>query len=122
MRGRQYEIDSYGMRDRSWGQLRTETVVAAPPFTWMTGTFPGLQMSWNLAAFDDPTRDPDWLGLFDVQPDEVIHDGWLFCDGALSRFKPGTFFDSAKHQSPADLRTCINISRRKLLTANLWNL
>jgi hypothetical protein len=87
LRGRSHEIDSYGMRDRSWGQLRTEALVPAPPFSWMTGTFSGLQMSWHLAAYDDPARKPDWLGLFDVKPEETIHDGWLFRDGQLSRLK-----------------------------------
>jgi hypothetical protein len=87
LRGKAYDINSYGMRDRSWGQLRTEAVVPAPPFTWMTGTFAGLQMSWHLAAFDDPARNPDWHGLFDVKAEEAIHDGWLFRGGKLSRLK-----------------------------------
>jgi hypothetical protein len=87
LRGRRYEIDSLGMRDRSWGQLRTEAVVPAPPFTWMTGSFAGLDMSWHLAAFDDPARNPDWLGLFEVKPQDLIHDSWLFRDGKLSRLK-----------------------------------
>jgi hypothetical protein len=85
LRGKRYEIDSIGMRDRSWGQLRTEALVPTPPFTWMTGSFADQKISWNLAAFDDPDRDPDWKGLFDVSRDEMIHDGWLCRDGELSR-------------------------------------
>lgn len=87
LRGRRYAVDGYGMRDRSWGQLRTEALVPAPPFTWMTGTFPEQGIAWNVAAFDDPARDPIWSGLFKVAREEMIHDAWLWRDGELSRPK-----------------------------------
>lgn len=87
LRGREYAIDGLGMRDRSWGELRTEALVPAPPFTWMTGSFARAGMSWHLAAFDDPARRPDWLGLFDVTPEELIHDSWLYRDGKLCRLQ-----------------------------------
>lgn len=87
LRGRSRTIDGIGMRDRSWGQLRTEALVAGPPFTWMTGSFARSKISWNLAAFDDPRRKPDWSGLFEVDHEEVVHDGWLWRDGALSRLQ-----------------------------------
>jgi hypothetical protein len=90
LRGKSYQIDSYGMRDRSWGQLRTEANVAAPPFTWMTGIFPTQRISWNLAAFDDPDRNPDWKGLFHVAREDMIHDGWICVDGKLSRLRNAT--------------------------------
>src|SRR5579863_4550266 len=45
LRGKSYAIDSYGMRDRSWGQLRPEVNVAGPPFTWMTGIFTAQKIS-----------------------------------------------------------------------------
>lgn len=85
LRGESYAIDSYGIRDRSWGQLRTEGLVPAPPFTWMTGIFPDQNLSWNLAAFDDPDRDPDWKGLFDIDRAEMIHDGWVCIGDRMSR-------------------------------------
>jgi hypothetical protein len=87
LRGKDYQINGYGIRDRSWGQLRTEALVPAPPFTWMTCTFAGLKMSWHLAAFDDPSRQPDWQGLFEVAPADMIHDSWLYRDGKLSRLR-----------------------------------
>lgn len=86
LRGKTYAIDSHGMRDRSWGQLRTEGLVPGPPFTWMTGVFAEQQISWNLAAFDDPARDPDWKGLFEVDREEMIHDGWICIGDKMSRF------------------------------------
>ena len=85
LRGKSYAIDSHGMRDRSWGQLRTEALVPGPPFTWMTGIFPEQKLSWNLAGFDDPDRDPDWKGLFEVSRDETIHDGWVCIGEDMSR-------------------------------------
>ena len=87
LRGKTYGIDGCGMRDRSWGQLRTEALVAGPPFTWMTGTFEKSKIAWNIAAFDDPSRKPDWHGLFDVKADHVVHDSWLYRDGELSRME-----------------------------------
>jgi hypothetical protein len=87
LRGTPYKIDGYGMRDRSWGQLRTEVNVPAPPFTWMTGTFPRSGFSWHVAANDDPALNPDWLGMFDIPRDHLVHDTWLYRDGVLSRPK-----------------------------------
>jgi hypothetical protein len=40
LRGKAFDVDGHGMRDRSWGQLRRETPFTGPPYTWMTGTFP----------------------------------------------------------------------------------
>ncbi len=85
LRGKTYEINSCGMRDRSWGQLRTEALVPGPPFTWMTGIFAEQNLSWNLAAYDDPDKHPDWSGLFEVARDETIHDGWVCIGDQMSR-------------------------------------
>jgi hypothetical protein len=87
LRGKSYKVDSYGMRDRSWGQLRPEALMPTPPFTWMTGTFPQQRIAWNVSAFDDPTRDPVWKGLFDVKREDTIHDAWLWRDEQLYRLE-----------------------------------
>lgn len=86
LRGRSYDIDCLGMRDRSWGQLRSEALIAGPPFTWMTGMFQKSRIAWNVAAFDDPARDPEWKHLFKVDPAHTLHDGWVWRDGELLRF------------------------------------
>jgi hypothetical protein len=85
LRGRNYDIDCYGMRDRSWGQLRTEAKVDSPPIGWLNGTFPESGMSWLIAATDDPGRNPEWLGAFEVGSQNVVHDAWIWRDGVLSR-------------------------------------
>ena len=87
LRGRSYAVDGYGMRDRSWGQLRSEALMPTPPFTWMTGTFPEKKIAWNVSAFDDPARNPVWAGLFDVKPEHLVHDAWLWRDGELCRLQ-----------------------------------
>src|SRR4030095_9525069 len=87
LRGKRYAIDGIGMRDRSWGQLRTEANVPAPPVTWMTGPFPRSGISWNVAAHDDPELKPDWAGMFDIPRERLVHDTWVYRDGRLSRLK-----------------------------------
>lgn len=85
LRGKRYAIHPYGMRDRSWGENRTEGKIEFPPIGWLNGTFPESGMSWLIAATDDPARNPEWAGLFDVAATDVVHDAWLFRDGRLSR-------------------------------------
>ena len=85
LRGNSYRIANHGIRDRSWGQLRTESVVPGPPFTWMTGVFADQKLSFNLAGHDDPDRDPDWKGLFEVDRTAMIHDGWVCIGEEMSR-------------------------------------
>ncbi|MET0546051.1 MAG: hypothetical protein ABWZ40_07050 [Caulobacterales bacterium] len=101
LRGRSYEVNSIGMRDRSWGQLRTEAQVSGPPFTWLTGSFEKSRISWNLAAFDDPTRNPDWKGLFDIDPAHTIHDGWIWRDNEMLRFSNAW---KTTRRDPANMR------------------
>jgi hypothetical protein len=85
LRGKTFQVNGLGMRDRSWGQLRTEALVSGPPFTWMTGTFADSKIAWNVAGFDDPDKSPLWAGLFDIKREHTIHDGWVWADGRLSR-------------------------------------
>jgi hypothetical protein len=87
LRGHEYPIDGYGLRDRSWGELRPEHPYAMPPYEWLTGTFPEAGISWHVAANDDPHRMPEWQGLFDVNEADVFKDGWVFRDGELLRLR-----------------------------------
>lgn len=75
LRGQEYDVDCFAVRDRSWGEARPEMTVPAPPYTWVTGSF-GSDFSFNIGAHDDPARDPDWQGLFPV-PERVFKDGWV---------------------------------------------
>ncbi|MEQ8838671.1 DUF7064 domain-containing protein [Haliea sp.] len=78
LRGREYEIESYSVRDRSWGESRPERPQYCPPYTWVTGTF-GDGFAFNIGSHDDPERNPDWLGALKA-PDEIFRDGWVLVD------------------------------------------
>ncbi len=110
LRGKSYAIDGYGMRDRSWGQLRTEANVAAPPFTWMTCTFPKSGFSWHVAAHDDPALKPDWLGMFDIPREALIHDTWLYRDGRLSRLNQVSSITARDPQTLRPLSHCVRFA------------
>ena len=51
LRGVDYAVDGYSVRDRSWGQLRREIHAAVPPMTWMTGVF-SPDLAFGATAFD----------------------------------------------------------------------
>lgn len=79
--GREYEVDGYTVRDRSWGQLRHETRVPMPPFSWMTGVF-GRDLMFGTTAFD--TEDPEWKDELPIPGDDPLRGGWIYRDGTYS--------------------------------------
>jgi hypothetical protein len=103
LRGKSYTIDSFCVRDRSWGELRPENPYPLPPYTWMTAIFPSVQLYWQASGHDDPARLPEWLGKFDVPADQLLKDGWLRRDGELVRL-----------QSMSKLTTRDPVTRRPL--------
>ncbi len=86
LRGAAYEVDCYNVRDRSWGEPRPENSAPLPPYTWVTGAF-GEAMAFNLGAHDDPGSNPEWLGVYDLDPASVFKDGWVQIDGEQRRLK-----------------------------------
>lgn len=75
LRGEEHKVDSYPVRDRSWGELRPETNAQVPPYTWVTGAF-GEDFAFNVGSHDDPDRDPEWAGVMDA-PARIFNDGWV---------------------------------------------
>jgi hypothetical protein len=84
LRGKHYDVDCWGSRDRSWGEPRPESPYPIPPYTWMTGRFPSGMM-WNANGHDDPARRPDWLKQYKVAPKDLFKDGWIYRDGEQLR-------------------------------------
>jgi hypothetical protein len=84
LRGKDYEVNCWGSRDRSWGEPRPESPYPIPPYTWMTGRFPSGMM-WNANGHDDPKRRPDWLKAYKVSPKDIFKDGWIYRDGEMLR-------------------------------------
>jgi len=84
MRGKTYEVNSYNVRDRSWGKLRNEAHVDIPPLIWMTGVF-NDHFFFNCNAIDHPDLNPDWKHAFpDFSGDQTLLAGWIHKDGEVS--------------------------------------
>lgn len=84
LRGQRYSINSYNVRDRSWGRLRSEALAEIPPVMWCTGVF-SENFSFNCTAFDDPMLNPDWKDSFpQFSPENTFVAGWIYKDGELS--------------------------------------
>lgn len=82
LRGREYEVDGYTVRDRSWGQLRKESHVNAPPMAWMTSVF-GDDFAFGTTAFDAEETNPDWKGVMHIPGGDPTRGGWVLRDGEL---------------------------------------
>lgn len=80
LRGRNYAVDGYNVRDRSWGELRLENPVAGSPIVWTTGVF-GDDFAFNITGFDDPELDPVWLGKLPSPAPNPHKFGWMIIDG-----------------------------------------
>jgi len=83
LEGERHAIDCYGLRDRSWGQLRYETASPAPPLC-CTPMYFGDDLAFNEVSYESLDTDPPWKGLYDVDPDAPNHRvGWAVVDGEL---------------------------------------
>lgn len=103
LRGERFEVDSYTVRDRSFGEYRSERPVEAPPASWLTAVLEdGVTLC--VVATDDPALDPVWKGEYEVDEDRLHHFGWVLADGrpsviveshALTRFDEDTLFPTS---------------------------
>jgi hypothetical protein len=85
LRGQEYTVDGYTVRDRSWGELRAERLQpAVAPHDWMTGVFSD-DFAFGCTATDTLDRDPDWKGLLDPQPGGALKLGWIHRSGTIAR-------------------------------------
>lgn len=82
LRGKRYPVNSYNVRDRSWGALRPEDHLPLPPISWITCAF-NENFFFNIIAADHPDLNPDWKGHFDLPADRVLKSGWIYRDGKL---------------------------------------
>lgn len=82
LRGTRYEVDSFTMRDRSFGEYRTETPVNAPPTSWLTAIF-DEDFALCVVATDDPATNPIWRDRFEVDTESLTRFGWVRVDGRL---------------------------------------
>ena len=84
LRGKSYDVDSYTVRDRSWGKPRPETLMPMPPMSWMVGTF-NDNFSFNCTMFDHASGQPERNGQLVVPDDQALNGGWVYREGKLGR-------------------------------------
>lgn len=80
--GQTYQVDSTHVRDRSWGQGRSEQHALMPPLNWMTGVFSDNFM-FACLAHDHPDLNPDWKGYLEIPGGDPTRQGWVYRDGTL---------------------------------------
>jgi hypothetical protein len=83
LRGKEFELDGYTVRDRSWGQVRSEAPPSMPPMAWMTAVF-GDDLAFGTTAFDSEDTDPDWKGFLEIPGGDPVRGGWVYRDGELT--------------------------------------
>lgn len=82
LRGKKYCVDCHGVRDRSWGEPRSEDPMPVPPYTW--ATVASADFAMNVASFDDMSQYPQQDGSITVPP-KLMTDGWVYREGQLTR-------------------------------------
>lgn len=82
LRGKTYQVDCTSVRDRSWGQARSEQHMPTPPMDWMTGVFTDT-FAFGCTAYDHPDLNPDWKGQLEVPGGDPAKGGWVYRDGTL---------------------------------------
>lgn len=83
MGGRDYAIDGYYSRDRSWNEHRDEAPKDVPPLSWIAGVFDD-DLAFHLTAFESSNRRPEWDGLYPAPvPGENVLWGYVWDKGKL---------------------------------------
>ena len=84
LRGREYKVDSYSIRDRSWGKPRPEALMPMPPVSFMCATFSD-DFSFNCTMFDQAEFNPSIKPHLAIPPDKALNGGWVWRNGRLGR-------------------------------------
>lgn len=82
LRGQRHKVNGYTVRDRSWGEARSEAAAPIPVTGWMTGTF-GDDFAFNCNALDHPELNPLWQDGFSISPEQTLMGGWVWIDGEI---------------------------------------
>ncbi|WAL64318.1 hypothetical protein ORV05_25565 [Amycolatopsis cynarae] len=84
LRGKSYDVNGYTVRDRSWGENRTEEPRMAPPVHWLTGVF-GDDFAFHMMGIEHPSSDPVWRDVYPVDDAmaEATNRGWVWVGGEL---------------------------------------
>jgi len=79
-------VDTYFVRDRSYGQIRSEAPASGPPFGWQAAAF-DRDFSFGILGVEDPRLGPNWAAEFAVPPDKTLFSGWVCREGKVYEVK-----------------------------------
>lgn len=97
--GEHIVVDSMSVRDRSWGQARSEDPARHPPLDWSVGVLDAGATAFNILGSDDPELHPGWSERYGITRDRTLRDGWLYQDGKLQRIVRATQFVEREAQA-----------------------
>lgn len=80
--GKEYAINGFFTRDRTWSEPRTEKPIKMPPLTWIAGVF-NERMAFHVMAYDSIEHRPEWRGVYSLEPGKNHLWGYLYRDGRL---------------------------------------
>lgn len=78
LRGAEYLVNNFAVRDRSWGELRPEAHNPHGPYNWVTAVSQDGALAFNLGTLD----------VEGITSAQAFRDGWLWRDGAVTRLNP----------------------------------
>lgn len=85
LRGERYEVNSFNIRDRSWGKPRPEDNMPLPPVSWMTGVF-NEDFAFNCNVLDQADQNTELQNTrFALPVEKTLNGGWLRRDGVVAR-------------------------------------
>jgi hypothetical protein len=85
LRNSAYAVDSWSIRDRSWGEARREDPTWMPPMYWISAVFSD-DLAFHAVGLDGPTPEPSWYGRLDWDGARTtaINRGWVWRSAELT--------------------------------------
>jgi hypothetical protein len=131
LRGQQHRVDGYTVRDRSWGENRTEDPRTAPPLHWITGAFDD-DFAFHLMGIEHPSSDPVWKAVYPVddRTADAMNRGWIWRDGELvalatgsvtTRWSEATGYPTAHRLTLTDTAGRRYVIDGEITAANNWS-
>ncbi|OBH11044.1 hypothetical protein [Mycobacterium sp. E1747] len=83
LRGEELRVDGYSIRDRSWGEARTEDPTGLSGIHWLVAMF-GDDYAVHVTGLEDPST-AQWRNRFDEDAglSQKMNRGWVWRDGRL---------------------------------------
>jgi hypothetical protein len=82
LRGSQYRVNCFTVRDRSWGRPRPEDNPAVPAVSWMSGVFE-KGFSFCVTVFDQKDTSLELSGMLAKPLHDTLVAGWVYREGRL---------------------------------------